>query len=93
MLSDEMPLLPVTEAHVGHPLVHLLWNEAGTELAVVDSSGRLSIYTITTALNHIAGQRQAIFDPDDDGNQVVGLMWLNPQRSVSITCILLFLCR
>ena len=83
-LSDEMTLLPVTEAHGGLPLVHLLWNETGSELAVLDSSGRLSIYTVTTSLNQIAGQRQATFDPDDDGNQVVGIMWLNAQRSVSL---------
>lgn len=82
VLSDETSSLPVTEAHGGLPLVHLLWNETGSELAVLDSSGRLSIYTITTALNQIAGQRQATFDPDDDGNQVVGIMWLNAQRSV-----------
>lgn len=89
MLSDKTSSIPVTEAHGGLPLVHLLWNETGSELAVLDSSGRLSIYTITTALNQIAGQRQATFDPDDDGNQVVGIMWLNAQRSVSVTAAIL----
>lgn len=82
-LSDDTPLLPVTEAHSGHQLVHLSWNETGSELAVVDSSGRVSIYSILIALNSIAGQRQAAFDPDDDGSQIVGMMWLNTQRSVS----------
>ncbi|GAB1205497.1 hypothetical protein APSETT445_004173 [Aspergillus pseudonomiae] len=31
---------------------------------------------------HLAGQRQAAFDPIDDGAQIVGMMWLNVQRSV-----------
>lgn len=87
VLSDDTPLLPVTEAHGGHPLVHLCWNEMGSELAVVDSSGRVSIYSILVALNSIAGLRQAAFDPDDDGSQIVGIMWLNLQRSVSLLSI------
>lgn len=82
MLSDDTPLLPVTEAHGGHQLVHVCWNETGAELAVVDSSGRVSIYSISVALNSIAGQRQPTFDPDDEANQIVGMMWLNMHRSV-----------
>ncbi|KAG2022076.1 hypothetical protein GB937_004170 [Aspergillus fischeri] len=82
VLSEETPLLPVTDAHGGHTLVHLCWNEPGAELAVADSSGRVSIYSISIALNSIAGHRQAAFDPDDDGAQIVGMMWLNTQRTV-----------
>lgn len=43
----------------------------------------MSIYSILIAVNTIAGQRQATFDPDDDRSQIVGMMWLNSQRSVS----------
>lgn len=75
-------MVPVTEAHGGHQLVHVCWNETGAELAVVDSSGRVSIYSISIALNSIAGQRQATYDPDDEANQIVGMMWLNMHRSV-----------
>lgn len=82
VLSDEVTSLHVSDVHAGLPLVHLLWNETGSELAVVDSSGRLSVHTITVAVNQIAAQRQAAFDPEDDGNQVAGLMWLSVQRSV-----------
>lgn len=84
ILSEATPLNLVTETHAGHHLVHLSWNEVGSELAVADSSGRVSIYNIAIALNSLAGQRQAICDPDDDGAQIVGMMWLNIQRSVSI---------
>lgn len=92
-LSEDTPLFPVTEAHGNHPLVHICWNESGLELAVVDSSGRVSIYSISIALNSIAGQRQAAFDPDDEINQVVGMMWLNTQRSVChLPQLLLIVC-
>ncbi|OJJ49688.1 hypothetical protein ASPZODRAFT_89066 [Penicilliopsis zonata CBS 506.65] len=82
VLSADTPLLPVTEAHGGNPLVHLSWNETGSELAIADSSGRVSIYSVSIALNSIQGLRQAIFDQEDDAAQIVGMMWLNSQRSV-----------
>lgn len=83
VLSDDTPLLPVTEAHGGHPLAHVSWNETGSELAVADVFGRVSIYSISVALNSIQGQRQAIFDPTEDGSQLVGMTWLQTNRSVS----------
>ena len=82
-LSEESPLFPIAEVHRGIPLIHILFNETGSELAVVDSSGRLSIYTVTTALNQITVQRPATFDPEGVSNQVVGIMWLNSNRFVS----------
>ena len=84
LLSDETPLNQVSEVHAGHALVHLCWNESGTELAVADSSGRVSIYSIPIALNSVNVTRQAAFDPDDDGAQIVGMMWLSQYRSVSM---------
>ncbi|KGO75909.1 Mediator complex, subunit Med16 [Penicillium italicum] len=82
VLGEESSLTPVLEAHNGNQLAHLSWNETGSELAVVDCSGRISIYSISIALNSITGLRQASFDSGDDGNQVVGMMWLNSQRYV-----------
>lgn len=82
-LSEESSLASVTEAHSGSQLVHLSWNETGTELAVVDCLGRISIYSLSMALNSITGLRQASFDSSDDSNQIVGMMWLNTSRSVS----------
>ncbi|KAI2790102.1 Mediator of RNA polymerase II transcription subunit 16 [Penicillium oxalicum] len=81
-LSDECSLAPVTEAHNGNQLVHLSWSDAGSDLAVVDCMGRISIYSIFMALNNITGLRQASYDSGDDSNQIVGLMWLNPGRQV-----------
>ncbi|KAL4916259.1 mediator of RNA polymerase II transcription subunit 16 [Aspergillus aurantiobrunneus] len=82
VLSEETPLNQITEAHNGHALVHLCWNESGSELAVADSSGRVSICSNPIALNSVNGARQAAFDADDDGAQIVGMMWLNQHRSV-----------
>lgn len=84
-LSEETPLPSVTEAHGGHPLVHLSWNETGSEMAVVDYLGRVSIYSISLALNSITGVRQVHYDSGDDSNQIVGMMWLNTQRMVSLS--------
>ncbi|KAL5045781.1 mediator of RNA polymerase II transcription subunit 16 [Aspergillus fruticulosus] len=82
VLSDETPLTQVSEVHAGNSLVHLCWNESGSELAVADSSGRVSIYSIPIALNSVNVSRQAAFDADDDGAQIVGMMWLSQYRSV-----------
>ncbi|PYI12583.1 mediator of RNA polymerase II transcription subunit 16 [Aspergillus sclerotiicarbonarius CBS 121057] len=81
VLSDETPLMSATEAQGGHGLAHLSWNESGSDLAVVDLSGRISIYHIPFALNSGNGLRQHAF-ASDDGAQIVGMMWLNTQRSV-----------
>lgn len=88
VLGGESFLATVTEAHNGNRLVHLSCNETGSELAVVDCLGRVSIYSISMALNSITGLRQAMLDSSDDSNQVVGMMWLNTTRSVSQTSML-----
>ncbi|KAJ5279815.1 Mediator complex subunit Med16 [Penicillium angulare] len=88
-LSDETPLAPVTETHGGNQLVHLSWNETGSEMAVVDCLGRVSIYSISLALNSISPVRQAQLDSSDDSNQIVGMMWLNTQRMASTYPMLL----
>ncbi|OGE56422.1 hypothetical protein PENARI_c003G08846 [Penicillium arizonense] len=81
-LGKETPLTTVLETHHGNQLAHLSWNETGSELAVVDCSGRISIYSISIALNSLSILRQASFESGDDGSQVVGLMWLNSQRFI-----------
>ncbi|OQD89518.1 hypothetical protein PENANT_c002G09063 [Penicillium antarcticum] len=81
-LGKETPLTTSIEAHHGNQLAHLSWNETGSELAVVDCSGRISIYSISIALNSLSILRQASFESGDDNSQVVGLMWLNSQRFI-----------
>lgn len=81
-LSEHSSLAAVTETHGGSQLTHLCWNETGSELAVVDCLGRVSIYSLSMALNCVTGLRQASFDSGDDSSQIVGMMWLNTSRSV-----------
>lgn len=81
-LSEEYPQHHIVQHHIGQRLLHLCWNEIGSDLAVLDASGRVSILTINAALNNLAVSRQAIADPSDDGAQVVGMMWLNSNRAV-----------
>lgn len=75
----------ITEVHGGTQLVHLCWNETGSELAVVDCLGRVSIYSLSLGLNSINCLRQASLDTSDDSNQIVGMMWLNTSRAVSVS--------
>lgn len=84
-LGEESPLNSITEVHGGTQLVHLSWNESGSELAVVDCLGRVSIYSLPMALNSINCLRQASFDSSDDSNQIVGMMWLNTPRQASVS--------
>ncbi|EEQ90336.2 RNA polymerase II Mediator complex subunit Sin4 [Blastomyces dermatitidis ER-3] len=79
-LSEESPINQIVDIHGGHTVVHLLWNESGSELAIVDSCGRIAIVTIMMSLNTVNQPRQASIDPDDDLAQPVGLMWLNLNR-------------
>ncbi|EDN06886.1 predicted protein [Histoplasma mississippiense (nom. inval.)] len=79
-LSEESPINQIADIHGGHAMVHLLWNESGSELAIVDSCGRISVVTIMMALNTVNPTRQASMDADDDWSQPVGLMWLNLNR-------------
>lgn len=82
ILSDDYPLSQIADAHSGQPLIHLSWNENGADLAVADVSGRVSIFSISMALNNIVINRQATLDQSDDGAQIVGMMWLNANRAV-----------
>ncbi|EED24095.1 RNA polymerase II Mediator complex subunit Sin4, putative [Talaromyces stipitatus ATCC 10500] len=81
-LSDEYPQNQIAQLHLGQQLLHLCWNETGSDLAVLDASGRISILSIPTALNNLAISRQTVVDPPDDGAQVVGMMWMNSNRAV-----------
>lgn len=82
-LGDEKSHSQVAEAQGGHVFTHLCWNEAGSDLAAVDSCGRILTLSMSVALNAFTLSRTAIIDPDDDGNQPVGLVWLGINRPVS----------
>lgn len=77
-----MPLIPDV---AGGPVQHLSWSPTGTELAVIDAVGRVSILTTYAALNKPGVVRNCSIDNVDDLNGVVGCFWLNTQRPVCIS--------
>ena len=81
-LTEEYTQNHIAQLHPGQQLLHLCWNETGSELAVLDASGRISILSIPTALNSLVISRQTVIDPIDDGAQIIGMMWMNSNRAV-----------
>lgn len=67
----------------GHPFVHLAFNEAGTELAVVDGGGRVAMYSMSPfAVDGFVQGRASGVDPVNDGRVPVGMMWLGMNKRV-----------
>ncbi|KAM3071384.1 Mediator of RNA polymerase II transcription subunit 16 [Clarireedia jacksonii] len=62
----------------GGPLKHLSWSPTGSELAVVDSAGRVTILQIFSSLNKPTLARRGQTDSAaDDLHAVVGSFWLS----------------
>lgn len=74
----------VSKVHSGHQLVHLSWSHSGTELAIVDIYGQISIYTIMrmAPINRLGVVRRCVVDPEDNLSGVVGMMWLYTDKVV-----------
>lgn len=81
-LNDEKSPDLVTEAPGDYTYTHLSWNELGTDLAIVDSRGRIMTFAMSMALNALNLQKPAAIDNYDDMNSPVGLMWLSINRPV-----------
>ena len=62
----------------GGPLKHLSWSPHGSELAVIDAAGRVTILHLFASLNKPALLRLGQLDPPEDLHGVVGCFWLNP---------------
>lgn len=56
----------------------------GSELAVVDICGRVSILFMSTALNGFNVTRMPTVDQEDDLGGVVGMFWLNLDLHVDV---------
>ncbi|KAI9801030.1 MAG: hypothetical protein M1825_003565 [Sarcosagium campestre] len=79
-LSDDYPVPRAQMAHEGHQIVHLSWHHSGSELAVIDALGGISIYTMVIAMNRLTASRLPIADQEDDLSGVVGMAWMNLER-------------
>lgn len=68
--------------HGNIDLVHLSWSHTGNELAIVDRLGRISIYTLSVAINRFNISRRCNVDSEDDLGAVVGMTWLYADKPV-----------
>lgn len=89
-LTEPLPLPRLVESDV--PLKHLVWNPLGSDLAVIDSAGRVAILSLFNSLNRPTMSKSCREDPADDLQRVVGCYWLNlapltPNRPVCHTNI------
>ncbi len=82
-LSGDYPLSHFSSVPGQQNLVHLSWNQTGSDLAVVDVFGRVSIFSILITMNRFAISRSCVMDQEDDMGAIVGLSWLNLDRSVA----------
>jgi mediator of RNA polymerase II transcription subunit 16 len=58
------------------PYVHISWSHLGTDLAVVDAAGHVSIFNCASALERMEYKRVELAQPDADMDAVVGMHWL-----------------
>jgi mediator of RNA polymerase II transcription subunit 16 len=59
-----------------HRIVHLAWSAMGNDLAVLDSAGRIMLYTTGFTLVPMVLTYTAMNDSGDEMNAIVGLHWL-----------------
>ncbi|KAL8781895.1 MAG: hypothetical protein Q9194_000088 [Teloschistes cf. exilis] len=72
----------VSTIHAAHALKHLSWNHSGTELAVTDIFGSLSIFSVSVAINRCTVTKRCAVDAEDNLNAIVGLAWLHQDRTL-----------
>lgn len=82
-MSEEAPIDGVSALHGGVSLVNLSWNHQGSELAVFDCLGKVSILSVTINLCEFAVPKKCVLDSEDNLNDVVGLLWLNTDKPVN----------
>lgn len=76
-LSEPTATPAFTHIQDGGPLKHLSWSPTGSELAVADSAGRITILGLFSTLNKPTLHRSSQNDPADDLHRLVGSHWLN----------------
>ncbi|KAL8709289.1 MAG: hypothetical protein Q9225_007469 [Loekoesia sp. 1 TL-2023] len=83
-LSDGDEAKIISLVHNGHPLKHLSWSHSGTELAVTDILGNISVFSLLIAINRCTVSRRCVLGAEDNLSTIVGLMWLNQDRSTPL---------
>jgi len=75
-LGKDTPL-NIPHSQDGFPIIHLSWSHLGTDLAVIDSAGRLMIFAIAIVVDRMVLSRAYISDHEDEMDAVVGMHWLS----------------
>lgn len=86
-LSDGDDAKATAQVHNGHTLKHLSWNHNGTDLAVIDTLGNISMSSLLTSVNHSSVSKRCVLGADDNLSVPVGSMWLNQDRQVSLNFV------
>ena len=82
-LAKPSPIDHITSTHENQPIVHLCWSHMGSDLAVVDILGRVSIHTVYIAVDRFNCVKPVnIGDAESEVDALVGLWWLNLERHV-----------
>lgn len=91
-LSEPTVTPNFSSAMDGGPLKHLSWSPTGSDLAVIDAAGRITILAIFSSVNKPSLSRACQPDPADDLHGIVGCYWLNiapypPSRPVRLEAL------
>ena len=84
-LSDGDEAKMIALVHNGQTLKHLSWNHTGTELAVIDTLGGISVSSLLNSVNRSSILKRCVLGAEDNLSIPVGSMWLNQDRPVSLT--------
>ncbi|KAK9481311.1 mediator complex, subunit Med16 [Lipomyces japonicus] len=84
-LSQPTALDDISEIHGSSPIVHLSWNTFGTELAVIDANGLLSIFMLHSIINQLTCIYRTTLPQNEHRSEIVGFKWLNSNKPILVS--------
>ncbi|KAL8920524.1 MAG: hypothetical protein Q9172_004478 [Xanthocarpia lactea] len=79
-LSDGDEAKEVALVHAGQTLKHLSWNDPGTDLAVIDTLGHISVFSLLTSINRCSVTKRCVLGVENNFSVPVGSTWLSQDR-------------
>lgn len=74
-LRKDIPL-EIPPGRDDFPFTHLSWSHLGNDLAIMDSAGRVMIFSCAMALDRMHFIRAELGHPEAEVDAVVGMQWL-----------------